>query len=336
MRKKIILFIFALILSFSFVDSLRATEILSCQYKYNDETLTIKIIDGKLSDAASYVGDGSASQEIVNASKPLGNSKFVGEEYYKTNKTCLKKVFLTRGDGNVKIYLTDDTKSGQKDVKDAIKEADVFVSVKIQEFSLVGSEDQIENKQEYEDSLSQSCMTFNDPTTCKLGYTDPNAEIKFSCLWVKNEFDTDGYCNVDNLVYVSCGDSFDIPYQAPKIMSFFVYLLKIGTPIILIFFSIIPLVKAITKSNEDELKKAQKILIKKLIAAALVFFTVSIVQFVIMKVADSTETGNISKCFDCFLNNNCEDSAYYKTNIGGTYLCKNFSGGDAYSCEGNQ
>jgi len=105
-------------------------------------------------------------------------------------------------------------------------------------------------------------------------------------------------------------------------------LLKIGTPIILIFFSIIPLVKALASSNEDELKKAQKSLVKKLIAGALVFFVVSIVQFVIMKVADISETNNISDCFDCFLNYNCESTAYYKTSVGGTYLCNDFSNSD--------
>ena len=78
---------------------------------------------------------------------------------------------------------------------------------------------------------------------------------------------------------------------------------KILTPLILIFISIISLLKAISAGNEDEMKKVQKGLIRKIIAAVMVFFIISIVQFVIMKVADDeTETANLKACLNCFLN----------------------------------
>ena len=47
-------------------------------------------------------------------------------------------------------------------------------------------------------------------------------------------------------------------------------------------------------------------LIKKIIAAVMVFFVISIVQFVISKVADSSEQGGIESCLSCFLNNSCD------------------------------
>lgn len=159
----------------------------------------------------------------------------------------------------------------------------------------------------------------------------------YACIW--NETEYGDYCNVDNLLYVSCGDAFDIPHEAPELISFLVNLLKIATPIILIFVSIITLFKAIVSSKDDEIKKAQSSLVKKIIAAVMVFFVISIVQFVIMKVADSTETDNISKCLTCFLNNDCEDSVYYKTNVGGTYTCTYVSGnkkGNTFTCKGNE
>ena len=139
--------------------------------------------------------------------------------------------------------------------------------------------------------------------------------------FVWNETKYGNYCNTDNLQYVLCGDSFDIPNKAPELISFAVNLLKIATPIILIIVSIITLVKAIIASKEDEIKKAQSSLIKKLLAAAMVFFIVSIVQFVILKVADSSDANGISKCMSCFLNNDCSSVTYYKTSISNNYYC---------------
>ena len=152
----------------------------------------------------------------------------------------------------------------------------------------------------------------------------------FACVWVElNESinSNGGYCNTDNLQYVMCGDAFDIPAQVPSITSFVINLLKIATPIILIITSIISLVKALISSKEDEIKKAQNSLIKKMIAAAMVFFVITIVEFVVIKVAeDDKEVQSISNCLSCFINNDCQDTMYYKTNIGGKYYCSKLDG----------
>lgn len=153
---------------------------------------------------------------------------------------------------------------------------------------------------------------------------------EFSCIW--NETQYGNYCNTDTLTYVVCGDAVDIPSQVPGIISFAVNLLKIATPIILIIVSIITLVKAIIASKEDEIKKAQSSLVKKLLAAAMVFFIVSIVQFVILKVADSSDANGISKCMSCFLNNDCDKNVYYKTMMGSKYKCTYISNGKEFDC----
>jgi len=153
---------------------------------------------------------------------------------------------------------------------------------------------------------------------------------KVSCLW--NEKKINGkkyeYCNVDNLTYVACGDTKDIPSEVPALISFAVNFLKIVAPLILIFIGIISLIKAVSSSNEDEMKKAQKGLVRKLVPAVLVFFVISIVQFVISLVVDNeiksdingkTEATNLSNCLNCFLNNDCENNIYYRSNIGGEY-----------------
>ncbi|MDO4963542.1 MAG: hypothetical protein Q4E75_05570 [bacterium] len=168
------------------------------------------------------------------------------------------------------------------------------------------------------------CFDYNDPDTC---VSNP----KIACIWVGDEEKKTGYCNVDNLQYVFCGDAYDIPRQAPKIISFGINFMKIVTPIILIFVGTITLIKAITASKEDEIKKATSSLIKKLISAALVFFVTSIVQFVILKVAEDSDKNGITSCLSCFLNNEC-NSAYYKETFKGVDSCRLVSDNSDITC----
>lgn len=137
-------------------------------------------------------------------------------------------------------------------------------------------------------------------------------------VWIEKN---GGYCNTDKLQFVTCGDSYDIPIELPQLISYFVNILKIATPLILIVISMISLLKAMASSTEDDIKKAQKGLIRKIIAAVMVFFVINIVQFVVLTVADSSETKSVSNCMSCFLNNDCINTTYYKTNIGGVYYC---------------
>lgn len=60
----------------------------------------------------------------------------------------------------------------------------------------------------------------------------------------------------------------------------FIPLLQIGIPIVLIVLGMIDLGKAVIASKEDEIKKAQGMLIKRLIYAIAVFFVVTIVTVV--------------------------------------------------------
>ena len=175
-----------------------------------------------------------------------------------------------------------------------------------------------------------SCLDIKKASLC----SDATQQYGITCVWVEDDdakenlYGETGYCNVDNLKYVTCGDAYDIPREVPQIFSMIVNILKVATPIILIIVSIVTLLKALASSKEDEMKKAKTSLIKKVIIALLIFFVVSIVQFVIFKVADSSDKKNISSCLSCFLNNKCKNASYYKTNIDGEYYCSFVSSGD--------
>lgn len=161
-----------------------------------------------------------------------------------------------------------------------------------------------------------------------IDYNESECKVK-GYVWNKDG----GYCNTDKLQYVACGDAYDIPAQVPSLISFAVNLLKIATPIILIIISIITLVKAIASTKEDEIKKAQNSLVRKVMSAVIVFFVISIVQFVILKVADDRDHKSITACLTCFLNNDCKTVKYYKTNILGDYYCTIVGSNKTKTCE---
>ena len=245
-----------------------------------------------------------------------------GQDYYRDNNTCPPySAFVVWNSGNQYkksfIVFTDQYRN---DVETFVKGKPINVIMKLTEAG-------------YNESLINSCAEIH------TNEGNPSCEHNsyFSCVW--NETEYGNYCNTDNLRYVNCGKAFDIPYQIPKIVNFAFNLLKIGTPIILIIISIIQLLKALASSKDDEIKKSQSSLVKKIIAAVLIFFISSIVQFVISIAADSGETEDVSTCMNCFLNNSCSENIYYKTNVGGTYLCTYLAGdkkGKSEPCKGNK
>lgn len=68
-------------------------------------------------------------------------------------------------------------------------------------------------------------------------------------------------------------------------------LIQIGIPIILILLGMFDLGKAVMASKEDEIKSAQKVLIKRCIYAVAIFFVVFIVQLVFGLIDNSGDYG---------------------------------------------
>lgn len=108
---------------------------------------------------------------------------------------------------------------------------------------------------------------------------------------------------LDLMQTVPCGsDNLMVPVMLTTIVSTVINLIKIGVPIILIVMGMMDLGKAVMAQKEDEIKKGQQTFIKRLIAAAVVFFVVAIVQllFSILATADDSNTG-IWSCVECFV-----------------------------------
>lgn len=87
--------------------------------------------------------------------------------------------------------------------------------------------------------------------------------------------------------------------KIPNTVHTIIVVIKIAVPIILVVFGMIDLFKGITAQKEDEMKKGQHMFVKRLMAAAIVFFVVSIVQLLISFVAGDE---GIMTCANCFIN----------------------------------
>lgn len=105
-------------------------------------------------------------------------------------------------------------------------------------------------------------------------------------------------------VLASCG-SLTFDAKLPQTTSLLVTIVQVAVPILLIFFGMLDLGKAVIAQKEDEIKKGQQTFIKRIIAAVIVFFVVVVVKLVIGLVADDSAKSGITGCIDCFISNKC-------------------------------
>ena len=92
-----------------------------------------------------------------------------------------------------------------------------------------------------------------------------------------------------------------IDAKIANIVHTIILIIQIAVPVVLVIFGMLDLFKGLTAQKEEEIKKGQQMFIKRLIAAALVFFVIAIVKLLISFVADN-ESGGILSCANCFLN----------------------------------
>lgn len=76
-------------------------------------------------------------------------------------------------------------------------------------------------------------------------------------------------------------------------------LIKFGIPIVLIVLGTIDLGKAVIASKDDEMKKAQGILIKRVIYAVVIFLLVTIVELV-MNLVSTNSNAEAGSWYDCW------------------------------------
>src|SRR5574344_362886 len=101
-----------------------------------------------------------------------------------------------------------------------------------------------------------------------------------------------------NFLEANCtvgSQSITIPTQLANIVAIIYNLIKIGVPLLLIIFGMLDLGKAVMSQKDDEIKKGQQTFVKRLIAAAIVFFVFTIVQL-LLSIVDSEDSATILNC----------------------------------------
>lgn len=100
-------------------------------------------------------------------------------------------------------------------------------------------------------------------------------------------FSTLNYC--ENVI------SGGIPTAVGNLVRYGVLIIQIVVPVLLIIWGMLDFAKGIMGSDEDKIKAGQKKFIQRLIAAAIVFLIVTIVQLVIGVVGGLEGEGNNSQ-----------------------------------------
>lgn len=104
------------------------------------------------------------------------------------------------------------------------------------------------------------------------------------------------------ITYVCTGalGNVGIPMKIAQIIGLAIRFIQVVVPILLIVWGMLDLGKAVMAQKEDEIKKGQHTFIKRLVAAAIVFFVVTIVTMLIGLVADDSAT--ITSCINDIIN----------------------------------
>lgn len=83
-----------------------------------------------------------------------------------------------------------------------------------------------------------------------------------------------------------------------RIVGIVIWGIKVVVPIILIVVGMMDLAKAVTEKSDDKIKEAQNKLVKKAIAAVLVFLVITIVGLLMKLIGDQSYT----QCVECINN----------------------------------
>lgn len=112
----------------------------------------------------------------------------------------------------------------------------------------------------------------------------------------------------DNSESYSCGDGYltDIPGSLLRVTGLLYTLFQVVIPVILVIICSIDLIKAMAGQKEDEIKKGQHLLIKRLIQAIIIFFVFAIVKFLVSVV--SQNSSSVIDCVNCFIDGKDSDS----------------------------
>lgn len=91
-----------------------------------------------------------------------------------------------------------------------------------------------------------------------------------------------------------------IPNKLINIVHVVILFIEIAVPVVLIIYGMIDFGKAVMAQKEDEIKKNQKLFLKRLLAAGIVFFVIAIVNL-LFNLVEPNDPNGIWKCVEHFV-----------------------------------
>lgn len=131
----------------------------------------------------------------------------------------------------------------------------------------------------------------------------------------------------------ACGDNVCIPASLATYTRLIYNAIRIVTPLVLIIIGMFDMAKAVTSKSAEDVKKAQNLLVKKAIAAAIVFFLFTFVSWMLRILSDTgsasdvTTNANIATCLEQLFIREVEikkESGIKEGYTDPTALCKNY------------
>lgn len=96
-----------------------------------------------------------------------------------------------------------------------------------------------------------------------------------------------------------------IPAGVFNVVHLIILLIQIAVPILLIIWGMLDFAKAVMGGDEDKIKAGQKLFIKRIIAAVIVFLVITVTTLLINLVgevgADGVDSGTITSCVQRFV-----------------------------------
>ena len=97
------------------------------------------------------------------------------------------------------------------------------------------------------------------------------------------------------------------------ILGYIILAIQIVVPLLLIISGMITMAQAVMKQKDEEIKKAQNLLVKKIIAAVICFLVIAITKLVVGLVV--SDDNGWSTCVDCAFHPGSKDCTFEKINI---------------------
>ena len=149
--------------------------------------------------------------------------------------------------------------------------------------------------------LSSNIYAIKDPDVIDNSYENYDDDT-VSCGYVMREYYRDGKKVEEKSDYLITG----FPESIVKVTHLLYLGILIAVPVVLVIFGMLDLFKGLYAQKEDEIKKGQQMLLKRLIAAAIVFFAFLIVKLVIGFASNKGSANRIIQCAECFIDGNCD------------------------------